>query len=84
MSLDFFLGMLPKLLRHWITLVILLLSGLIGNALAVAVALARVSPNPFVNTASYFYTLLMRGTPLLIQICLLYYGLGSIFSHSRA
>jgi ABC-type arginine/histidine transport system, permease component len=44
MSLDFFLGMFPKLLHGtWITLVILLLSGLIGNALAVGVALARVS-----------------------------------------
>ena len=39
MSLDFFLGMFPKLLHGtWITLVILLLSGLIGNALAVGVA----------------------------------------------
>ena len=85
MSLDFFLGMFPKLLHGtWITLVILLLSGLIGNALAVGVALARVSKNPFVNTTSYFYTLLMRGTPLLVQIYLLYYGLGSIFSHTPA
>ena len=76
MSLDFFLGMFPKLLHGtWITLVILLLSGLIGNALAVGVALARVSKNPIVNSTSYFYTLLMRGTPLLVQIYLLYYGL---------
>ena len=67
--------MFPKLLHGtWITLLILLLSGLIGNALAVGVALGRVSKNPFVNSTSYFYTLLMRGTPLLVQIYLLYYG----------
>ena len=85
MSLDFFLGLFPQLLHGtWITLLILFLSGAIGNALAIGVALARVSRNPIVNTASYFYTLLMRGTPLLVQIYLLYYGMGSIFAHTPA
>ena len=85
MSLDFFLGLFPQLLHGtWITLLILFLSGAIGNALAIGVALARVSRNPVVNTTSYFYTLLMRGTPLLVQIYLLYYGLGSIFPHIPA
>ena len=85
MSLDFFLGIFPQLLRGtWVTLQILFLSGVIGNLLAIGVALGRVSRNPFVNTTSYFYTLLMRGTPLLVQIYLLYYGLGSIFAHMPA
>ena len=85
MSLDFFLGIFPQLLRGtWVTLQILFLSGAIGNLLAIGVALARVSRNPFVNTTSYFYTLLMRGTPLLVQIYLLYYGMGSIFAHTPA
>ena len=85
MSLDFFLGIFPQLLRGtWVTLQILFLSGVIGNLLAIGVALGRVSRNPFVNTTSYFYTLLMRGTPLLVQIYLLYYGLGSIFAHMSA
>jgi His/Glu/Gln/Arg/opine family amino acid ABC transporter permease subunit len=85
MSLDFFLGLFPQLLHGtWITLLILFLSGAIGNALAIGVALARVSRNPVLNTTSYFYTLLMRGTPLLVQIYLLYYGLGSIFPHIPA
>ena len=85
MSLDFFLGIFPQLLRGtWVTLQILFLSGVIGNLLAIGVALGRVSRNPFVNTTSYFYTLLMRGTPLLVQIYLLYYGMGSIFAHTPA
>ena len=85
MSLDFFLGLFPQLLHGtWITLLILFLSGAIGNALAIGVALARVSRNPLLNTTSYFYTLLMRGTPLLVQIYLLYYGMGSIFAHTPA
>ena len=85
MSLDFFLGLFPQLLHGtWITLLILFLSGVIGNALAIGVALGRVSRNAFLNSTSYFYTLLMRGTPLLVQIYLLYYGLGSIFAHTPA
>jgi polar amino acid transport system permease protein len=85
MSLDFFLGMFPKLAHGTlITLLILVLSGVIGNALAVGVALGRVSKNQFVSSTTYFYTLLMRGTPLLAQMYLLYYGLGSIFPHVPA
>ena len=42
-------------------------------------ALARVSRNPLLWIPSYLYILAMRGTPLLAQIYLIYYGLGSLF-----
>jgi octopine/nopaline transport system permease protein len=41
--------------------------------------LARVSHNPFLWMPSYAFILLMRGTPLLVQIYLIYYGLGQVF-----
>jgi polar amino acid transport system permease protein len=82
MSLDFFLALFPKLLQGTcITILLVLLSGTIGNALAIGIALARVSRNPLVWIPSYLYILLMRGTPLLVQMYLLYYGCGSIFAH---
>ena len=85
MSLDFFLGLFPKLLHGaWITILLTVMVFFIGNTLAVGVALARVSKNPFMRSTSYYFTLLMRGTPLLVQMYLLYYGLGSIFSHTPA
>ncbi|MCX2901668.1 ABC transporter permease [Pseudomonas mandelii] len=62
------------------TVSILLISMVFGFALAVLVALARISKNKFIAKASLFYTSVLRGTPLLIQIYIFYYGLGSLFA----
>jgi polar amino acid transport system permease protein/octopine/nopaline transport system permease protein len=62
------------------SLLLLLVSGIVGNLAAVPVAVARVSPNPILWVPSYCFILLMRGTPLLIQIYIIYYGLGQVFS----
>ncbi|NWA28273.1 ABC transporter permease subunit [Pseudomonas gingeri] len=62
------------------TLSLLLISSLLGFGLAVLVALARLSKNRLVAKASLFYTSVLRGTPLLIQIYIFYYGLGSLFA----
>jgi polar amino acid transport system permease protein/octopine/nopaline transport system permease protein len=62
---------------------LLVVSGVLGNLLAVPVALARVSRNPFLWMPSYAFILLMRGTPLLAQIYLIYYGLGQVFGDIR-
>ena len=62
------------------TVSLLLISSVIGFALAVLVALARISKNRVIAKASLLYTSLWRGTPLLIQIYIFYYGLGSLFA----
>src|SRR5262245_14480045 len=62
------------------SLFLLVVSGVIGNLAAIPVAVARVSPNPLLWMPSYCFILLMRGTPLLVQIYLIYYGLGQVFS----
>jgi polar amino acid transport system permease protein len=78
--LEFFFSLFPLLLAGvWMTLKLLVISGIVGNLLAVPVALARVSHNPLLWIPSYLYILVMRGTPLLAQIYLIYYGLGSLF-----
>jgi His/Glu/Gln/Arg/opine family amino acid ABC transporter permease subunit len=85
MSLDIFLGIFPKLLYGlWLTLLLLGLSFVFGNLMAVGVALARVSKNPFLWIPSYLYITVMRGTPLLVQLYLLYYGCGDLFAHTPA
>jgi His/Glu/Gln/Arg/opine family amino acid ABC transporter permease subunit len=79
-SFVFFLSLFEMLIEGTVTTIVLLfVSGIIGNLLAVPVALTRVSPNPVLWIPSYLYILVMRGTPLLVQIYLIYYGLGSIF-----
>jgi len=71
---------MPKLIAAIpLSLFLLVTSGVIGNILAVPVAVARLSPNPLLWMPSYVFILLMRGTPLLIQIYLIYYGLGQVF-----
>jgi His/Glu/Gln/Arg/opine family amino acid ABC transporter permease subunit len=83
MSLDFFLGLFPKLIEGtWVTVQLLVISAIFGNLPAVPVALARVSPNPLLWVPSYLYILLMRGSPLLVQIYLVYYGLGDVFGRT--
>jgi polar amino acid transport system permease protein/octopine/nopaline transport system permease protein len=73
------LTVMPALIKAIpLSLFLLITSGVIGNLLAVPVAVARVSHNPVLWVPSYIFILLMRGTPLLIQIYLIYYGLGQV------
>ena len=82
-SENFYVHLALKLLEATpVTLALLLISGIIGNLLAVPVAIARVSRNPALWVPSYLYILIMRGTPLLVQIYLIYYGLGEVFAKS--
>lgn len=70
----------PNLIKGlWVTLLLLFGSAAIGFLLAVPLGLAQVTgPRPIAWLAGGFCTVI-RGTPLLLQIWLLYYGLGSLF-----
>lgn len=59
---------------------ILLISATLGFVLALGVALARMSRNFLVSRLALAYTSVIRGTPLLVQIYIFYYGLGSLFA----
>lgn len=61
-----------------VTLLLTIVSGVIGNVLAVPVALTRLSSNPFLWIPARLFILLMRGTPLLVQLYFVYYGLGQL------
>jgi polar amino acid transport system permease protein len=62
------------------TLELLLYSGLLGFVLALLVGFARLSKQPFIAWFALSFTNTIRGTPLLVQIYVLYYGLGSLFA----
>ena len=55
-----------------LTLELTLLGMVIGVVLGVILALMRLSGNPVLSTVSWFYIWLFRGTPLLIQILILF------------
>jgi polar amino acid transport system permease protein len=63
-----------------ITIALLILSGFFGFILAILVALGRLSHNWLISGSMRAYSSVFRGTPLLVQIYVLYYGLGSVFA----
>ncbi|MDA8483835.1 ABC transporter permease [Pseudomonas resinovorans] len=58
-----------------VTLSTLLASLAIGLALALPLGLMRVSRSPWLNAPAWLYTYVIRGTPMLVQLFLIYYGL---------
>ncbi|MGB0466889.1 MAG: ABC transporter permease [Pontibacterium sp.] len=66
---------LPRLLDGaWLTLELVLFSGIMGLTLAVPLALMRSSDNGWLRALPFAYIFFFRGTPLLVQIFLIYYG----------
>ncbi|YCH29449.1 ABC transporter permease [Erwinia sp. D4-22] len=58
-----------------ITLWLLILSVTVGGVLAVLLAIARVSPNRAVRAPVWFFTYIFRGTPLYVQLLIIYSGM---------
>ncbi|MTH35921.1 MULTISPECIES: ABC transporter permease [Paracoccus] len=59
-----------------VTLGLTFLSLALGGAMAVPLAIARASRHRVLNPLIWAYTYVFRGTPLLVQTYLLYYGAG--------
>ena len=79
MDLDLMISSFPKLLNATlVTLKLLSLSLIFGLILGLFFAILRLNKNIFLNKFSYFYSYLFRGTPLLVQIFIIYFGLGQI------
>jgi ectoine/hydroxyectoine ABC transporter permease protein EhuD len=73
---SFVQDILPYLLEGAISTVKLtFLSMALALAIGLAVALFRLSRNRFVNLIASAYVELIRGTPLLVQLFIIYYGL---------
>ena len=79
MDLDLMISSFPKLLNATlVTLKLLSLSLIFGLILGLFFAILRINKNIFLNRFSYFYSYIFRGTPLLVQIFIIYFGLGQI------
>jgi His/Glu/Gln/Arg/opine family amino acid ABC transporter permease subunit len=74
---DLLLSFIPKLLAGLpVTLSILVCSLAIGLVLGALLCWARMRRVPGVSQVADFYVLFFRGTPLLVQLFAIYYGLG--------
>ena len=79
MDLDLMINSLPKLLSATLTtLKLLSLSLIFGLIIGLIFAIMRLSKNKFVSNFSYGFSYVFRGTPLLVQIFIIYFGLGQI------
>jgi polar amino acid transport system permease protein len=63
-----------------LTLQLVATSIVLGAILSLPLAFARMSRSSLVSTAASAYIYLFRGTPLIMQVFLIYYGLGSFKS----
>lgn len=63
----------------WTTIWILVVSIFLGFLLAVPLGLAQAVGPWYLSILARTFCTIIRGTPLLLQIWLLYYGLGSLF-----
>ena len=78
--MELFFSSLPPLLLAAIKVSIPLavISFIFGVGIAVITALARLSNNAILRFISGFYVWIFRGTPLLVQLFIVFYGLPSV------
>lgn len=76
-TLELMVDSVPQLLEGAVlTLELVFLALLIGIVIAVPLALMRTARSPLLWMPVYGYIFYFRGTPLLVQIFLTYYGMG--------
>ena len=62
----------------WVALQLLFACLLVGGLLALPLALMRVSTNTWIRGPVWLFTYVIRGTPLLIQLYIIYYGVAQL------
>jgi polar amino acid transport system permease protein/octopine/nopaline transport system permease protein len=77
------LSSMPALLAAApLTLLLTLVGGVVGLFVGTLLALARLSGKPILSWPAAAFMFVVRGTPLLVQLYLIYYGLGQYLGHS--
>ncbi len=79
MDFELMINSFPKLLNATlITLKLLSASLFFGLFIGLLFAVLRMNKSPIINKFAYGYSYVFRGTPLLVQIFIIYFGLGQI------
>jgi polar amino acid transport system permease protein len=73
-----YLDVLP--LAIWRTIWLTVVTMILGMILAIGLGFAQANGPAYLSIPAKMYCSVIRGTPLLLQLWLLYYGLGSIFA----
>tara|TARA_Y100000389_G_C17404928_1_gene487507 strand:+ start:694 stop:1368 length:675 start_codon:yes stop_codon:yes gene_type:complete len=79
MDFELMINSFPKLLNAaGITLKLLSASLIVGLFIGLLFAILRLNKNIIISKFAYGYSYIFRGTPLLVQIFIIYFGLGQI------
>lgn len=79
MDTQFILSILPILAKGaFMTVKLTAITIVLGTGLGLIAALAKVSRIPLFSLPAHFYTWVIRGVPLLLQLYLIYYGFPQI------
>ena len=73
----------PILWGLWTTLWLSVVCGVLGLLIGLVAGLCRISTNPTLRHLSTLYVELVRGTPLLVQIFIFYFFIGTVLNFSR-
>ena len=73
----------PLVKGLWTTMWLSAVSSVLALIIGLATGLARISKNYTVNMLAAIYVEVIRGTPLLVQIFIAYFFIGTVFDLSR-
>ncbi len=82
-GVDYSWKMGPLIMGMWTTIWISFVSGVLGLIIGLLTGLARISKNFTINGLAAIYIEFIRGTPLLVQIFIAYFFVGTVFNLSR-
>ncbi len=81
MRADILTAALPSYVEGTLATLVLLMAALaFGFALALPLSIARASQRRWLSVPVWFYTYVFRGTPLLVQLFVIYFGLAQFES----
>lgn len=79
LDIPFIIDRLPLLLQGTVyTIQLTFFAIIFGTLIGLLVAFGKIVHNPLLNALSSLYTWIFRGIPLLVQLFIIYYGLGSL------
>lgn len=79
MDIDVIIDNFPRLMEGtWVTVQITVISLVLGFVIAVPAAAMRLARNPLARLPVQGFMFYFRGTPLLVQLFLIYYGSGQL------
>src|SRR5699024_12413313 len=79
--MEYIIGVIPDLIQGIkLTFLITIVGVLIGFVIGTFLGIARLANNKFISWICMIYIEIIRGTPILVQILFIYFGVSDLFS----